>query len=137
MGTPRSWPSQRRVCTAALNYMNILALFECPRREQEKITTQQQRVLGRRGSFAFAILFLRSQVKSSTNTPVMQGAKQMYTERRCDCELPRQSCRLGRACVDFFDSGHALVLFGAPAQKEVRREVGFVMPESRSTRLIG
>ena len=21
--------------------------------------------------------------------------------KRCDCELPRQSCRLGRACVDF------------------------------------
>ncbi len=40
-------------------------------------------------------------VKSSTNTPVMQGAKQMHIERRCDCELPRQSCRLGRACVDF------------------------------------
>ena len=42
------------------------------------------------------------QVKSSTNTPVMQGAKQMHIERRCDCELPRQSCRLGRACVGFF-----------------------------------
>jgi hypothetical protein len=40
-------------------------------------------------------------VKSSTNTPVMQGAKRMHIERRCDCELPRQSCRLGRACVDF------------------------------------
>ena len=26
----------------------------------------------------------------------------MHIERRCDCELPRQSCRLGRACVDFF-----------------------------------
>ncbi len=35
-------------------------------------------------------------------------------ERRCDCELPRQSRRLGRACVDFFDSGPALVLFGTP-----------------------
>ncbi len=36
-----------------------------------------------------------------TNTPVMQGAKQMVIERRCDCELHRKSCRLGRACVDF------------------------------------
>ncbi len=26
----------------------------------------------------------------------------MHIERRCDCELPRQSCRLGRACVGFF-----------------------------------
>ena len=25
----------------------------------------------------------------------------MHIERRCDCELPRQSCRFGRACVDF------------------------------------
>jgi hypothetical protein len=25
----------------------------------------------------------------------------MRIERRFDCELPRQSCRLGRACVDF------------------------------------
>ncbi len=27
------------------------------------------------------------QVKSSTNTPVMQGAKQMHIERRCDVRL--------------------------------------------------
>ncbi len=60
-----------------------------------------------------------SQVKSSTNTPVMQGAKQKHIERRCDCELPRQSCRLGRACVDFFlYSGPALVLFGTPLQRK-------------------
>ena len=26
----------------------------------------------------------------------------MHTKRRRDCELPRQSCRLGGACVDFF-----------------------------------
>ncbi len=26
----------------------------------------------------------------------------MHIKRRCGCELPRQSCRLGRACVDFF-----------------------------------
>jgi hypothetical protein len=25
----------------------------------------------------------------------------MHIEKKCDCELPRQSCRLGRACVDF------------------------------------
>ncbi len=25
----------------------------------------------------------------------------MHIERRCDCELPRQSCRLGRACAYF------------------------------------
>jgi hypothetical protein len=25
----------------------------------------------------------------------------MHIERRCDCELPRQSCLLCRACVDF------------------------------------
>ena len=42
------------------------------------------------------------QVKSSINTPVMQGAKQMHIERRCDCELPRQSFRLGRSFGDFF-----------------------------------
>ncbi len=42
----------------------------------------------------------RLQVKSNNNTPVMQGAKQMHIERKCDYEL-RQSCRLGRACVDF------------------------------------
>jgi hypothetical protein len=43
------------------------------------------------------------QVKSSTNTPVTQGTKQMHhIERRCEFELPRQSCRLGRACVGFY-----------------------------------
>ena len=47
-------------------------------------------------------MFLAALLPLSTNTPVMQGAKQMHIERRCDCELPRQSCRLGRACVDFF-----------------------------------
>jgi hypothetical protein len=26
----------------------------------------------------------------------------MQIKRRCDCELPRLSCRLGRACVDYF-----------------------------------
>jgi hypothetical protein len=26
----------------------------------------------------------------------------MHIEKRCDCELPRQSCRFSRACVDFF-----------------------------------
>ncbi len=26
----------------------------------------------------------------------------MHIERRCDCELPRKSCRLGRAYVYFF-----------------------------------
>ena len=36
----------------------------------------------------------------------------MQIERRCDCELPRQSC------VDFFDSGPALVLFETPAQRK-------------------
>jgi hypothetical protein len=46
-----------------------------------------------------------------------QGAKQMHIERMCDCELPRQSCRLGRACLDFFDSDPALVLFGTSAQR--------------------
>ncbi len=61
----------------------------------------------------------------------MQGAKQMHIKRRCDCELPRQSCRLGRACVDLFYSGPALVLFGTPAKKEVRREVGFVICDAR------
>jgi hypothetical protein len=50
---------------------------------------------------AIFFLWLASQVKSSTNTPVIQGEKQMHIEGRCDCELPRQSCRLGRACVDF------------------------------------
>jgi hypothetical protein len=53
----------------------------------------------------------RSQVKSRTNTPVMQGAKQMHIERRCDYELPRQSCRLGRACVDFFLLTHVLLWY--------------------------
>jgi hypothetical protein len=32
----------------------------------------------------------------------MQGAKKMHIKRTCDCELPRQSLRLSRACVDFF-----------------------------------
>ncbi len=59
----------------------------------------------------------------------MQGAKQMHIERRRDCELP--GSRAGWTVrVYIFDSGPALVLFGAPAQKEVRREVGCVMPES-------
>ncbi len=31
----------------------------------------------------------------------MQGATQIHIERRCDCELLRQTCRLDRACVDF------------------------------------
>ena len=26
----------------------------------------------------------------------------MHIKRRCGCELPRQLCRLGRACVVFF-----------------------------------
>jgi hypothetical protein len=43
----------------------------------------------------------QGRVNSSTNTPVMQGEKQMHIERRCDCELPRQSCRLVRACIFF------------------------------------
>ncbi len=64
------------------------------------------------------------QVKSSYNTPVMQGANQMHIKRRCDCELPRQSCRLGRACVYIFDSGPALVMFGAPTQRKCEGGVG-------------
>ena len=35
----------------------------------------------------------------------------MHIERRCDCELPRQSCRLGRACVDFFFLTQVLLWF--------------------------
>ena len=42
----------------------------------------------------------------------------MHIKKKCDCELPQQSCRLGRASVDFFDSGPALVLFRAPAQRK-------------------
>ncbi len=49
---------------------------------------------------------------------------------------PRQSCRLGRACVDFFDSDPTFGLVWSSRAEEVRREVVFVMPESRSTRLI-
>ncbi len=68
-------------------------------------------------------------VKSSTNTPVMQGAKQIHIERRCDYELPRQSCRLGRACVDIFSLRSFFGFVWNFRAKEVRREVGFVMPK--------
>ena len=58
--------------------------------------------------------------------PSTAGNKQMHIKNtaRYDCELPRQSCRVGCACVDFFYSGPYLVLFGAPAQKKIDKGGG-------------
>jgi hypothetical protein len=73
------------------------------------------------------------QVKSSTNTPVIQGAKQMHIKRRCDCELPRQSCWLGRARVYILSQDMLWFCLELP-RKGSTKGGGICDARSRSTR---
>jgi hypothetical protein len=81
-----------------------------------------KKILGHR---SIKIKTLRGQVKSSTNTPVIQGAKQTHIERRCDFELPRQSCRSGELSKDYPRYPRPPKTSSAPANKIIGKRVRF------------